>query len=73
MTSEMLQIVEKYNLLVKQYHAIDEQIDTLLHNHQGYSENMSDETMLHYRSLARERDEVFNAMRAMEQDLLPDD
>jgi hypothetical protein len=73
MTNDMLQMVEKYNELVQQYHALDEQIDTLLHDHQGHSENMSNEAMQHYRSLARERDDVFNAMRAMEQDLFTDE
>lgn len=73
MTNDMLQQVEKYDELVQQYHALDEKIDTLLHNHQGYSENMSDIAMQEYRSLARERNEIFNAMRAMEQVLFPDD
>ena len=70
---DMVQQVTKYNELVKQYHALDEQIDKLLHDHQGHSENMSDESMQQYRSLARERDDVFNAMRAMEQVLFADE
>jgi hypothetical protein len=73
MTNDMLQLVEKYNQLVQQYHALDEQIDTLLHDHQGHSENMSDAAMQQYRTLARERDDIFNAMRAMEQDLFTED
>jgi hypothetical protein len=70
---DMVRQVEKYDELVKHYHALDEQIDKLLHDHQGHSENMSDESMQHYRSLARERDDVFNAMRAMEQILFADE
>jgi hypothetical protein len=70
---DMVQQVAKYDELVKQYQTLDQQIDKLLHDHQGHSENMSSESMQHYRSLARERDDVFNAMRAMEQLLFADE
>ena len=73
MTNNMLQQVEKYNEMLNQYHELDEEIDTLLHNHQGYSENMSEEAMQQYRSLAFERDTIFNSMREMEQILFSDD
>lgn len=73
MTNDMLQQVTEYDELVKRYHALDEQIDKLLNEHQGHSENMSDSAMAHYRALARDRDDVFNAMRAMEQQLFTDD
>ena len=70
---DMLQQVARYDELVKRYHALDQQIDKLLNDHQGHSENMSDDAMQRYRSLARERDDVFNAMRAMEQVLFADE
>jgi hypothetical protein len=73
MTNDILKQVEKYNLLFEQYHILDEKIDSLLHDHQGYSENMSQEAMEQYRQLARERDDVFNAMRAMEEILFLED
>ena len=69
MSDNMLQQVTQYNELVQQYHALDEQIDDLIHAHQGHSENMSDESREAYRQLARERDDVFNQMRTMEQTL----
>ena len=49
--------------------AIDEQIDDLIHAHQGHSENMSDESRETYRQLARQRDDILNQMRTMEQTL----
>ncbi len=69
MSDNMLQEVTHYNELVQQYHALDEQIDDLIHAHQGHSENMSDESRETYRQLARERDDIFNQMRTMEQTL----
>lgn len=69
MSDNMLQQVTRYNELVQEYHALDEKIDTLIDAHQGHSENMSDESRETYRQLARERDDVFNQMRTMEQTL----
>ena len=69
MSDNMLQEVTRYNELVQQYHALDEQIDNLIHAHQGHSENMTDESRATYRQLARQRDDVFNQMRTMEQSL----
>ena len=69
MADDMLQQVTRYNELVQEYHTLDEQIDDLIHAHQGHSENMSDESRETYRQLARQRDDIFNEMRTMEQTL----
>lgn len=73
MSDDMRQQVEEYHELVKRYHRLDEEIDSLLTAHHGHTENMSEEAMAQYRKLARERDDVFNAMRHMEQTLFVDD
>lgn len=67
------QQVEQYNALVDQYHALDSEIDTLLTDHHGYTENMTSDDMARYRKLARERDDLFNAMRVLGQNLFVDD
>ena len=41
--------------------------------HQGRSDRMSPEDHARYRTLARQRDELYNEMRALEQLLLSDD
>jgi len=73
MSDEMRQRVAEYQRLVERYQQLDEEIDALLTAHQGHTENMSDEAMVQYRALARQRDDVFNAMRAMEQTLFNED
>jgi len=73
MSDDIRQKVEEYHQLVQRYHKLDEEIDSLLTAHQGHTENMSDEAMAQYRSLARQRDEVFNTMRQMEQILFADE
>lgn len=73
MADNMREQVEKYNQLVQQYHELDEQIDTLLMQYDGHTENMPDEAMRQYRNLARQRDDVFNNMKAMEQTLFVDE
>ncbi|MGB7339522.1 MAG: hypothetical protein WBC91_11575 [Phototrophicaceae bacterium] len=69
MSDNMLEKVTQYNELVHQYHALDEDIDSLLEHHQGHSENMTDEARTTYRQLARQRDDILNQMREMEQTL----
>jgi len=69
MSDDMRQQITQYDQLVQKYHALDEQIDNLLHAHQGHSENLSDSSRQKYRQLARERDDIFNQMRTMEQEL----
>lgn len=70
---DMQQQVKQYNSLVDEYHALDHEIDTLLNAHQGHTENMTSDDMALYRKLARKRDDVFNAMRVLGQDLFVDD
>lgn len=65
--------VQTYRELVLRYEALHAQINSLLHAHQGASEHMSPDELTHYRQLARQRDELFNEMRWMEQELLSDD
>lgn len=72
MTNDLQQQAAQYNALVKQYHAVDEKIDSLLEAHQGHSDNMTEAARQHYRTLAHERDELLNAMWALELELFPD-
>ena len=44
----------------------------IIEAHEGHSENFSEEVREQYLSLARERDEVQNLMREMEQELFKD-
>jgi len=73
MANDMLQQVEKYNELVNQYQKLDDQIDTLLTNHYGHTSAINDDVMQQYRHLARQRDDIVNAMRQLEQLLFVDD
>lgn len=73
MSDELREQVQRYHELVQRYHALDEEIDTLLMAHQGHTENMDEEAMQRYRTLARQRDEAYNTMRAMEQTLFVED
>lgn len=72
MTDERAEEIQHYKQLVDAYHALDEKIDALLTRYGGHTENMPAEAMEAYRQLARERDDVFNEMRMMEQSLLSD-
>lgn len=71
--NEMQQQVIKYNELVKTYHLLDKEIDELLTQYGGHTENMPSSAMQHYRKLAAERDEAFNLMRTLERTLFIDD
>ncbi len=64
--------VQAYQKIVLEYEALDEQIDALLAQHHGGTEKMSPEALAQYRDLARRRDEVYNLMKALEQQLLDD-
>lgn len=67
------QQAEHYQRIVLQYEQLDEEIDALLTAHQGRSERLSPADHTRYRALARQRDELYNEMRALEQLLLSDD
>ncbi len=65
--------VQVYRQLVLDYEALDEEIDTLLAQHDGATEKMSSADFEHYRELARRRDVIYNQLKALEQQLLDDD
>jgi len=67
-----LEKVQAYQRLVLDYEALDEEVDALLARH-GATENMSDEIHAQYRELARRRDDVYNQMKALEQQIKLDD
>ena len=71
--NDMQEQVVQYNQLVESYQLLDKQIDALLTKYEGHTENMPDTAMQHYRKLASERDDAFNAMRTLEQQLFSDD
>jgi hypothetical protein len=66
---DALRRVQEYRKLVLLYEALDKQIDDLIMANGGLAENMSALDLARYRKLARQRDEVQNDMRALEQDL----
>jgi hypothetical protein len=72
-SGNMLHEVQEYRDLVLKYEALDEQVDALIMAHGGVTEHMAPADLEKYRKLARERDEVLNEMRVMEQALLSDD
>ncbi len=68
-----LSLVQEYRKLVLIYEALDEKIDELIMTSEGTMENMSEAELSEYRRLARERSEVQNEMRILEQQLMIDD
>jgi hypothetical protein len=65
--------VQEYRRLVLEYEALDEEIDVLLARHQGAAEKMSPDDLKQYREMARHRDDVYNQMKALEQQIFQDD
>jgi len=65
--------VQRYQRLVLEYEALDEEIDTLLAQHGGATEKMPDEAYQRYRELAIHRDYVYNQMKRLEREIFPDD
>lgn len=63
------QQVEEYRQLVLRYEALDEEIDNFLAAQGGRLDEMTALDRAYYRKLARQRDEMFNEMRALEQAL----
>lgn len=72
MSQDLQHQAAQYNALVQQYHALDERIDELLEAHEGHSDNMTDAARAQYRTMAHQRDELLNAMWALELELFPD-
>lgn len=71
--SELLQSITTYQDLVIRYEGTHADINTLIHAHGGATEHMSDIEINQYRALARQRDELLNEMRYLEQLLNIDD
>lgn len=65
--------VEEYQRVVLAYETLDQEIDTLLNIHRGNHEAMPAEELQRYRELARQRDDLYNTMRYMEQQFLEND
>ncbi|MEO1444380.1 MAG: hypothetical protein AAFV33_28555, partial [Chloroflexota bacterium] len=61
------QQVQAYRNVVQEYEKLDEQIDTLIMKNGGASRNMSEMDRETYKDLARQRRDLFNEMRALEQ------
>lgn len=71
--SDVLHQVQNYRKIVLLYEAVDEEIDKLIMKHGGTSDKMPQEDLERYRTLARQRDELQNEMRMLEQRLMSDD
>jgi hypothetical protein len=65
--------VQEYQKLVLEYESLDAEIDGLLADHNGSTEQMTDEDFEKYRELAHRRDYVYNQMKALERQILLDD
>ncbi len=70
---DALSKVQSYRKYVLEYEALDEEIDGLLSQHNGASEQMSDEDFERYRELALRRDYVYNRMKALERQIFDDE
>lgn len=70
---DVLEQMQIYRQVVELYEALDEEIDALIMRYDGATENMPDEELHHYRQLAERRDDAYNQMRGLEQNLLSDD
>lgn len=72
-SSSDIERVQAYRRLTLEYEALDEEIDLLLAQYHGATENMPDDEYDHYRDLARHRDAIYHQMKALERQLFPDD
>jgi len=70
---EMLAKVQNYRKYVLIYEGLNHQIDKLIGAYGGTLGNMTPEDLEHYRTLSHQRDELFNEIRLLEQQLLADD
>jgi hypothetical protein len=75
MSDDLRADLSRYQALVLQYEALDERIDALLDAYGGNVDQMDGEDKRHYREMFRQRDELLNDMRVLEQSLHidPDD
>ena len=62
-----------YQEVVKQYEALDAQIDALMTRNKGASKNMSAPDRALYHDLARQRDDLHHEMQIIENELFDED
>lgn len=67
MTENPQERIRQYNELVRQYEALSAQVQQSLSGEQRNAAELAQ-----YRELARQRDELFSEIRAMEQELFED-
>lgn len=65
--------IEQYQNVVREYEKLDQEIDALIMRNGGASRNMSVTDRERYRELAKQRSDLFNQMRVLEQDLLDEE
>ncbi|NJL92760.1 MAG: hypothetical protein HC915_03035 [Anaerolineae bacterium] len=68
--SEEQSRVQRYQALVLRYEQIDAEIDALLEQHGGHSENLSDQDRETYRQLAEQRSDLYNQIKSIEAEWL---
>ena len=64
--SDLQSQMQAYREAVSRYEALDAEIDQLFATQRGGAEKMSDDDLVKYRQLARQRDELLNEMRIRE-------
>ena len=69
---EMLTQVQNYRKIVLIYEGLNHEIDKLI-TAKGGTGNMSEDDLARYHQMAYQRDEMYNEMRAIEQQLLNED
>ncbi len=67
--SDQLALVQQYQVLVEAYEALDRRIDELVSASRVPRDEMSAADLRRYRELARQREELLNNMRLLEQQL----
>ncbi len=65
--------VLRYQALVAAYEALDEEIDAFLASYKGNLDKLEGDDKQHYREMSRQRDELLNEMRMLEQELFDGD
>lgn len=68
-SDDTLHNIQFYQAFVHEYERLDEEIDQLIMVNGGTSDKMPPEALQRYRQLARQRDDVLNEMRRLEQRL----
>ncbi len=71
--SDSLQQAAQYQQLVEQYEALNDRIQTMLDNVGGDTRKFAPEEFQQYRQIARQRDEIFNEVRVLQQQWMDED